>query len=71
MHGDGSFQVVDTGLFVRDPNPYVLAPRFPGGLVEPIRASEFAVLQAGDAALPDVEARGAWTRLRLEPELNH
>eukprot|EP00969_Alexandrium_andersonii_P164072 7251615-Alexandrium_andersonii.AAC.1 len=78
MYGDGSFQVVDTGPFVRDPDPYVLAPRFPGGPVEPIRASEFAALQAGDAPLPDLEARGAWSRLHMdvapqtrEPALHH
>eukprot|EP00969_Alexandrium_andersonii_P131552 5817109-Alexandrium_andersonii.AAC.1 len=78
MHGDGSFQVVDTGPFVRDPDPYVLAPRSPGGLLVPIRASEFAASRVGDAALPDLEALGTWSRLQMdvtaqarEPALHH
>eukprot|EP00969_Alexandrium_andersonii_P298526 13196437-Alexandrium_andersonii.AAC.1 len=84
MRGDGSFQVVDTGPFVRDPDPHLLAPRFnwlvevPGGPLEPIRASAFAAAQPGGAAPPGPEALGTWSRPQTdatpqtrEPALHH
>eukprot|EP00969_Alexandrium_andersonii_P327689 14480639-Alexandrium_andersonii.AAC.1 len=43
MHGNGSFQVVDTGPFLRDRQPHVLVQVYPEGDFVPVSSPEAGV----------------------------